>query len=513
MEHSKNKLAIIDIGSNTIRLVIYQKNELGEFKEKENIKSTARLRHYLNEDAILEDSGVYLLVEILKGFKEIIAFHRVEMVKAVATAAIRQARNKKDIVAIVKEQTGFEITILSEKEEAFYGYFAVIHTTSLDEGVTIDLGGGSTEITYFRNRQLIHSHSFPFGVVSLKEQFIHGEKITAEEKKKLTSFLGESFQQLKWLKNLQVPIIAIGGSARKIAEIDQNLRKYPMSGVHQYTILPQDLKHHLHTLELLKPYQMEKLEGLSKERADIILPALEVFVSIVDYVQSAQFMFSREGLRDGITFKEYENRENKPTTAHIIQTSIDGLIHVYGISTEHSNHVACLAHQLYAQLETICGIKLSDEVKKMIDYSAHFYNLGHYIDSDDSSQHTFYLLANNSFNGLEHKQRLTLALIASFKSKALLKQYCAPYINWFTREEFQEIKIAGALTKLAAALDASKRGIVTGASLQKANDMQTITLTLTCSGNILAEKYQAEKQIKHLEKALKEPIQLVFADF
>jgi exopolyphosphatase/guanosine-5'-triphosphate,3'-diphosphate pyrophosphatase len=503
-------MAIIDIGSNTVRLVIYHKTEIEKFEEIENFKSAARLRHYLNRNGVLETEGINLLVNILKGFKEILAFHEVESVRCVATATIRQAHNQMEVLTIVKEQTGFEIKILSEKEEAFYGYFAVIHTTPLTDGVAIDLGGGSTEITYFRNRQLIHSHSFPFGVVSLKEQFIKGEKITSEEKNKLIHFIEDSFQSLPWLKNLKVPIIAIGGSARNIAEIDQNLRKYPLSGVHQYTIFPQDLKHLLHIIEMLNITQLEKLEGLSKERTDIILPALETFVTLCEYIQADKFMFSRKGLRDGISFKEHEGRENSTDTVRIVNESIDELIHDYGISTKHSDHVTYLAKQMYSQLEILCGVKLAAEIKKLIDYSAHFYNLGHYIDSDDSSQHTFYLLANKSINGLEHKERLELALIASFKSKALLKQYCRPYMTWFTRNELDEIRIAGALTKLAAALDSSKRGIVTNINLQKSLDKQSLSMTITCSGNAFVEKFQAEKQVRHLEKALKRNIHLVF---
>jgi exopolyphosphatase/guanosine-5'-triphosphate,3'-diphosphate pyrophosphatase len=512
MEHSQSKLAIIDIGSNTIRLVIYNKNEFGKFKEKENFKSAARLRHYLNKNGILETEGINLLVKILKGFKEVINFHGVEMVKCVATATIRQAQNKKDVLANVKEQTGFEVNILSESEEAFYGYFAVIHTTPLTEGVTVDLGGGSTEITYFKNRQLQYSHSFPFGAVSLKEQFIKGEKITAEEKESLARFINQSFRGLPWLNSLQVPIIAIGGSARNIAQIDQNFKKYPLSGIHQYPMKPKDLNQLLQTVEMLTARQLEKLEGLAKDRADIIMPALETFSVLCEYVQADKFMFSRKGLRDGIFLREYEGRKCHTDTDKIVKESIDELVYINGISTKHSYHVAFLAEQMYTQLEKVCDVKLASEIKKMIDYSAHVYNLGNYIDSDESSQHTFYLLANKSIDGLGHKERLKLALIASFKSKALLKQYCHPFINWFTRDELQEIRIAGALTKLAAALDESKRGIVKGVTLtlDKTNENEDITLFLDCSGDAFLEKYQIDKQIKHLEKAIKKRIQIIY---
>ncbi|CRK83237.1 Ppx/GppA family phosphatase [Neobacillus massiliamazoniensis] len=510
MQNANRKLAIIDIGSNTIRLVIYWKNKFGKYKEEENIKSVARLRHYLVDNGNLHDQGISILVNCLKGFKEIIEFHKVEVVKCVATATIRQALNKEDVLDIVKEQTGFKIDILSEKEEAYYGYFAVIQTTPITEGVTIDMGGGSTEITYFQNRELKYSHSFPFGVVSLKEQFIKGDTISFEEKESLIKYIQESLQQLPWLKNLQVPIIAIGGSARTVAQIDQNLKKYPLAGIHQYTMSTRDLKEILDMVERLNPLQIEKLEGVSKDRADIILPALEVFFTISEYVRTEKFMFSKKGLREGIYLKEYEKNREITEIEVIVSSNIQELVHDYGISAQHSNHVAQLAKQIYTQLEIVRGLQLSSEIKKMIDLSSRLYYVGQIVDSDVSSQHTFYYLANTSIDGLEHKDRLKLALIASFKNKALLKQYSAPFENWFTRAELQEIRIAGAITKIASALDASKRGVIKDVSIQNEFQNNKLIFTIDGSGNLFAEKYQAEKQLRHLEKAIKKNIQLVF---
>lgn len=505
------KWAIIDIGSNTIRLVIYQQNESGKVREAENIKAVARLRHHLN-NGMLEYKGIQVLVTILKSFREIVDFHGVESIQCVGTATIRQAQNQMEILKTVKDQTGFSIKILSEKDEAYLGYFAVIHTTPIDEGVTIDIGGGSTEITYFQNRELRHSHSFPFGAVSLKEQFMIGEKMTTKEKDNLIRFIWESLEQLPWIKNLHVPIIAIGGSARNVALIHQNKSQYPLSGIHQYTMSLRDLTEILSQVEQMNIEQLEKLEGLAKDRADIIVPAIEVFVQICEYVGSDKFMFSRKGLREGIHFKEYENRGTPANTGEIVKMSIDELVLDYGVSVKHSEHVANLAVQLYTEFEKIVGIASLVRNHKMIELSARVYYIGQYVDSDVSSQHTFYLLANKSIDGMEHKDRLKLALIASFKNNMLLRQYMDPFLNWFTKEELQEIRFAGALTKFASALDASKRGIIKEVHLSQNHENGDLLITLTCSGDYFSEKYQAEKQIRHLEKAIKKDINLVFVN-
>lgn len=505
----EKKWAVIDIGSNTIRLVIYTKSHSGSYKEAENIKTVARLNQYLNQENELRKEGITLLIEILQGFKEILSFHKITNIHCVATATVRQSKNQEAIQALVKEQTGFEMNILSEKEEAFFGYYAVSHSTPIDTGITIDMGGGSTEITYFENRKLIHFHSFPFGVVSLKKQFIKNDPVTVQERKKLAEFIKASFEQLPWLRNLQVPVIAIGGSARNIAQIDQIFKKYPLAGIHQYVMSYSDLQKIQMYLGQLSIEQLEKVEGLSKDRADIIIPALEVFVGLCEFSQSYSFMFSKKGLRDGISMKTNMSDEALLNTDLIINESVAELLIDYGVDREHASHRAKLAETLFEEISANYSCENKKSLSEFIKKGAELYYLGQYIDDDSSSQHTFYLLANQSINGLLHKDRLKLAYIASFKNKTLLKQYFAPFSDWFTKKEMEDIRMAGAVVKLATALDASKRGIVTKIHLEKNKD-DTFHLSIYCKGNPFVEQYQTEKHIRQLEKVLHNAIQLKF---
>lgn len=502
-----DKWAIIDIGSNTIRLVVYKKTKYNFYKEVENIKAVARLRKYLNEEKILSYEGVKKCLTILKGFKEIIDFNGVNEIKCVATATIRQAVNKSDVLKKVKEELGFNIQILSEEEEAYLGFLAVVNTTAVKDGVTIDIGGGSTEITYYQNKTLVQSHSFPFGVVSLKETFMSGNKMTSGDRMALQNMLLEAFDSLPWLKNKQVPIVAIGGSARNIAQVQQHMKSYPLAGIHQYDMSPQDLNDILRMMVSMDVSEIEKLEGLSKDRADIILPALEVFDMLCSYVQATRFIFSKRGLREGILYKEKGGGKNP--SDFILENSIDHLVSDYGIERGHSDHVAFLAKQIYFELSNTFGKTTNEYSERLIEQSARIYYIGQYVDSDVSSQHTFNLLAHQSIDGITHKERLILALIASYKNWALLKQYSNPFIEWFSKGELKDIRIAGAMVKLASALDSSKRMLVKKIKVQKRHE--ELVFQFSCVGNVFVEQYQAEKQIRHLEKSLKYKITLEFA--
>lgn len=137
----QEKYAIIDIGSNTIRLVIYTRDKSGRFTESENVKAVARLRNYLNEENVLEQDGIDILVKTLKSFQEVTRHHQLEDIQCVATAAVRQAVNQDDIMAAVEKETDFTIRILTEFEEANYGYLAVVNSTPFASGITVDIGG------------------------------------------------------------------------------------------------------------------------------------------------------------------------------------------------------------------------------------------------------------------------------------------------------------------------------------------------------------------------------------
>lgn len=148
------KTAIIDIGSNTIRLVLYQYDKEEGLRELGNIKTVARLRTYLQPSGEMSEEGIQVLTETLLTFKAMLDDFEVVDVKAAATAAIRQASNRVKIITLMKERTGIQIELLSEEEEAYYGYVAVAHSIGTRSAVTIDIGGGSTEITLFENKQL-----------------------------------------------------------------------------------------------------------------------------------------------------------------------------------------------------------------------------------------------------------------------------------------------------------------------------------------------------------------------
>ncbi|MFS0671621.1 exopolyphosphatase [Ornithinibacillus sp. 179-J 7C1 HS] len=503
------RVGIIDIGSNTIRLVIYERlTSWQHFDEIENIKVSARLRSYFDENHFLNNDGIELLIKTLEDFNNLLTHYEVNEFTCVATASIRQAANKNDILKIVEKKTKIAIKLLSEYEEAFYGFKAVIHSIPLQQGLTIDIGGGSTEVTYFENRNMVHFHSFPFGALSLKLQFVKQDIPSYQEIENIRHFIDEQLQKFPWISNKQVPVIAIGGSARNVGQIHQLFSDYPLDEMHQYEMEVEDLTAIKERLLPLSYPELQKIDGLSKDRVDTILPAFEVFEAICKTASATKYIVSRRGLRDGILYEKWLNHDNH--NLPLLDVSIEKFRKHFYIGSQDEHQLTKIATIFYEAVKKIdrLGHSFSKEDYKLLVLGARIYNLGNKV-STETSSNTFTLIANQTILGMSHRDRIKLALVASYKGKGAFQKYIQPYKDWYTKEEQIKISILGAILKVSQSLNISNKNTVVDVHInqEKADNW---SLNISCNGYFRPEEYHVEKQKKHLEKLLKISISTSF---
>nr|WP_250636795.1 hypothetical protein [Paenibacillus sp. IHB B 3084] len=166
-----SKIGIMDIGSNSIRLVIYEMTETGAYRIVQECKEAARLSEKVGANGRMEREAVRSIAPLLNQFLTVCRMHGVIRMRAAATAAIRNAANSDEIVQWIAEDTGLTLEILSGEQEGYAGFLGVVNTMNVSDGIIIDIGGGSTEITLFRKRQRLHTVSFPFGAVNMNWRF------------------------------------------------------------------------------------------------------------------------------------------------------------------------------------------------------------------------------------------------------------------------------------------------------------------------------------------------------
>ena len=507
------RIGLIDIGSNTIRLVIFEIDEHFTMFQVQNIKTPARLFQYLDKKKKMSQAGIDVLIKVLKSFKSVADQYQVSVLMPVATAAIRQSTNRDDIIKQVRKATKIEMMLLPEEKEAFYGNYAVLHTTQFLNGVTIDIGGGSTEVTYYENKELQQYHSFPFGVVTLKQMFFDGKEHNDPKAiKKMQEFVKDQFKSIKWLSKKQVPIVAMGGSARSIANVHQRKIDYRLAGVHGYRMYKNDLQMTLDLFQSLSIPQLQNLDGLSRDRTDLIIPANVVFNTLFDEVKAPVFLFSNKGLREGIVMEFLNDKyENKAFSVYNIAVqSVSRLAASYHTMAHVAQQRVKLVDMLYEELCRLGIFDKNPEMEKLLHFGSYLYYLGQFVETGASSQHTFYIISNSDLDGISHKERVSIALLASFKNRSLFNQYLTGFTDWYTVTLIDQLQSFGGIIKFADALNDSHMEVIRDIKIIKIKN--GYDLVLSYKGDILAEEYRAERQRKHIERLLRGKLNIIFTE-
>lgn len=511
-----NKVGLIDIGSNTIRLVIYGIDSHYDIFEVTNLKTPARLSLYLttNEEGqqILSQQGIDLLTETLASFSHAARAHQTTDLLVFATAAIRQSANKDEIIQTVLQETGIKMQILTEEEEATFGQYAIAHSMSLRDMITIDIGGGSCEITYSSDKQIMHFHSFPFGVVSLKEKFFNNKKHNDPEAiERARRYVRKEFKKMDWLKKVGLPIVAIGGSARNIAQVHQRLQRYPIAGIHGYRLSEVNLETTLQLFEDTTYNEMQDIDGLSSDRIDLIIPANLVFIELMNSVNAPTMYVGMNGLREGIITHYLNQHYNHPIDPEHVQVrSVAKICRDFKVHPKAAEVRSKIAMDLYKQMADLNCWEYSYSQQVELELASHLYKCGQFISKEADSQTTFYLLSNMNIEGFSHRDRVRLALLSSYRNKSLLYQYNQMFPNWFSPEELSQLQAIGGIIKFSDSLNNSQTAPIFKVKLER--DVDHYQLTLYHHGPVVAEQYRAQRHLKHIARSLDAPLNLAYVD-
>ena len=191
---SDRRLAVIDLGSNSFRLVVFTWGEHGGhgwWRRTDEIHEAVRVGAGLDAAGELQAEPMERALETIELFAHFCRATGIDDVRPVATSAIRDATNQEDFLAAARKRSGLEIEVLAPEEEARYGYLAAVNSTTLDDGVALDLGGGSLQLSQVRGREALDMRSWPLGSVRMTERFLPGDKVKGKQLKALRAHLAE----------------------------------------------------------------------------------------------------------------------------------------------------------------------------------------------------------------------------------------------------------------------------------------------------------------------------------
>ncbi|HEU4968729.1 Ppx/GppA family phosphatase [Sphingomonas sp.] len=287
------KSAIIDIGSNSIRLVVYggpARIPATMFNEK----IMAGLGRSLDATGAIPKASIDAALRALARFKLLSDEMRIERLRIVGTAAVRDATNGAELVARAAE-LGLTVELLSGQEEAEAAALGVLSAIPDADGLVGDLGGGSLELTRIAGGRVLDRASFPLGVLRIAG--LDGRKGA------LDSAVSEHFARAPWLKQARgLPLYLVGGSWRALARIDMALSGYPLPIVHQYVMAPGSAARLARTVAQSSREQLRLVPSLSGSRIAMLGEASAMLSVLVRELQSKSLTVSAYGLREGLLF-------------------------------------------------------------------------------------------------------------------------------------------------------------------------------------------------------------------
>ena len=408
------KIGIIDIGSNSIRLVIVQINKDNSFRVVDEIKESVRLGKDMSVNGELNPSRIDNAIYTLSFFKRLCIIQNITEILAVATEAVRKATNQLEFLNRVKSELSMDIRVLTGIEEAYYDYFGAINSMDFSDALIMDIGGSSSELIYVENRKLKYSISIPFGAINLTEKFSLQKTMNDKSETAVKEFLISLYNEIPWLKEVEnVPIIGIGGTIRNIGKLHKKKTNYPIDNLHNYRISANEVIDIYDAVKVKDASQRKKLKGLSKERSDIFVGAATVLVTIIEYLKLSELHVSGSGLRDGFLY-EYIFKNKKPLI-NVLDFSLKNNLLNYEIDLQHPTHVWMLTETLYNELNPIINIPVNPY--KILKTAAMLHDIGILISYYDHHKHSSYMIANSKINGLTHKEQLMASYIAALHRK------------------------------------------------------------------------------------------------
>ena len=214
------KIGIIDLGSNTARLLIVDMFAEGHYMVVDELKESVRLGQDMDRDGFLKPQRIAETIKTLKMFKRLCDTSGVERIIAVGTAAVRRAKNQRSFLDEIQVSCNITIRVLSEEEEAMLVYRGVINSMDIPKGLILEIGGGSTKLVYYNRRNVLGFASLPFGAVTLTDLFAN-DASPEESARHIEEFFTEQLKKVEWLKDIdpETQMIGVGGSFRNLFKI------------------------------------------------------------------------------------------------------------------------------------------------------------------------------------------------------------------------------------------------------------------------------------------------------
>ena len=291
--------AVVDVGSNSARMIVFRIGRGGHLDVLEDARAPLRLARELRDDDELGPEAIERTLEALRDFVAVAEAASARRFLAVATSAVREARDRTVLIDRARE-IGITIEVIDGDTEARLGFVGAVHDLPIVDGATMDVGGGTTEVTRFRDRRIERSWTLPLGSLRLMDRFLTSDPPSHRQLAAVRSEIDAAFRGTGAERLAGGDLVGIGGTIRNLAKIDRRRTGHPLPLLHAYELPRERLDPIVHELAARPAKQRAKTRGLNPDRVDSIVAGGLIVSAAMRHLGVERLIVSSRGLREGI---------------------------------------------------------------------------------------------------------------------------------------------------------------------------------------------------------------------
>ena len=300
-------IAVIDIGTNTVLLLVARIDNSGAIETLVYEQRIPRLGTGVDAERNLAPESIQRTIDVLKEYKSIMAQHQLDRIVVAGTSAVRDAKNKSELVDRIKRELGLDLEVLSGDDEALWTYRGAISGVGgIERATVIDIGGGSTEITIGSNGRILKSVSLDIGSVRLTERFFKHDPPTHPELEAAITWVEDELAKPKGFEFGGTTLVGSAGTATSLAILDQGLREFSIHAIMNYRLTLENVYELFRRLRSMPSAEILKLSTVMQGRNDIITAGVLILREVMAHYKFSELIVSERGVRYGLALREWE---------------------------------------------------------------------------------------------------------------------------------------------------------------------------------------------------------------
>ncbi len=458
------RVAAIDIGSNSLHMIVAQVEADGRFHVLDRAKEMVRLGQRTLSSGRLSAEAMNTGMRTLSVFRTLAERQGVTRFQAVATSAVREAKNGGDFIQRIHDEVGLRVKVIPGREEARLIFLGVSHAIDLraEPTLIVDAGGGSVELILSAPGKAPELYSLKLGVTRLCERFLDGDKVSQKAIAELEQHMEEQLATVLPRSSAIRRVIVTSGTLLNVVTIAGFERGDPPNGhLNNYTITAEEVARVRRLVTRADREERLRIKGMDAKRVDLIVVGACLAHQVVRQVSAEEVIACTWALREGVLL-DYIARHRKGIEETELYSeprrrSVARFGRHMGLSGEHHAHVSRLALQMFDQLQEDLGLR--PEAREWLEFAALLHDVGHHIGHKDHQRHSYYLIANADLLGFRRDEIEQIALTARYHRKSVPKESDEAFAA-LTKPDRRTVRALSAILRIADGLDRSHYSVV-----------------------------------------------------